>query len=76
MSLERETSPVAPVFAASLPQPCAPAWQVMGTPAPMVGLSSLPVNVTGVELRASSKDHKAVAMLVAWQRDTVHSCDI
>lgn len=64
---------MAPVFAASLPWHHALAWQVMGTPAPVVGLSSLPVSITGLELRASSKNHKVVAMLVAWQRDTVDS---
>lgn len=74
--MEKETSPVAPVFAASLPRPRAPAWQVTGTPAPMAGLSSLPADVAGLELRALSKDHKAVAMLVAWQRDTLDSRDI
>lgn len=49
---------------------------VAGTPAPMVRVSSLPVSVAGLELRASSKDHKAVAMLVAWKRDAVDSYDI
>lgn len=51
----------------SSPQPCPAAWQVMGTPA--LGLSSLPVNTAGDELRVTSKAHKAAVMPVAWQRD-------
>lgn len=74
--MERGASPVAPVLAVSLPQPGTAAWQVTGMPAPTAGLTSLPADIAGVELRASSKDHKVVAVLVAWQRDTVDSYDV
>lgn len=64
---------MAPVLAVSLPQPGTAAWQVTGT----YGWAYLTASRhCRVELRASSKDHKVVAVLVAWQRDTVDSYDI